>query len=425
MAKSNYQLINKRRFEYLRRFFFAQTPLKLVSFKKGVQTMNTFGMQLSRRQFIQQLGLGAAWIGLAANTSFAFANNTAILPFRQNALPLLLHYNENSLGMSPNALSAARFAIERYGNRYPSASVDEFKVKLADHHQVKPEQLIFGNGSTEVLQAIATYAARQHATMIEPSPTFGALRGYCKAENLNVIQVPVGQNFEMNIAAMKKQAMAQTGSVLINICNPNNPTGNIVDFTIMFDWINNAPETHFFLLDEAYFDYAQANPRYKSGLDLINQGKDNVVISRTFSKVHGMAGMRVGYGIATVKTANKIKPFAAGFNLSAAGIAAASAALDDKLFYKKSIEYNQLSRKILVDTLNELELESVPSDTNFVLHRIGTPLADYAEHMQQNGIRVGRKMTLDDRWNRISLGTPDEMKIFTQTLKAFRQKGWV
>jgi histidinol-phosphate aminotransferase len=387
--------------------------------------MKTLDMQPSRRQFIQQLGFGAAWLGLAANTSLVFANNTPILRLRQNAAPLQLHFNENSLGMSPNALSAAKSAIEHYGNRYPSASVDEFREKLAVHHHVKSEQLIFGNGSTEVLQAIATFAARQNATMIEPSPTFGALKEYCKAENLNVIQVPVGQNFEMNIAAMKKQAMAQTGSVLINICNPNNPTGNIVDFTTMFDWINNAPETHLFLLDEAYFDYAQANPRYKSGLDLINQGKDNVVISRTFSKVHGMAGMRVGYGIATVNTANKIKPFAAGFNLSAAGIAAASAALDDKSFYKKSIEYNQLSRKILVATLNELELESVPSDTNFVLHRIGTPLADYAEHMQQNGIRVGRKMTLDDRWNRISLGTPDEMKIFTQTLKAFRQKGWV
>jgi histidinol-phosphate aminotransferase len=387
--------------------------------------MKTLGMQSSRRQFIQQLGLGAAWLGLAANTSFAFAHNTSVLPFRQNAQPLLLHYNENSLGMSPNALSAAKIAIDRYGNRYPGASVDELKSKLADHHQVRSEQLIFGNGSTEVLQAIATYAARQHATMIEPSPTFGALRGYCEAENMNVIQVPVGQDFEMNITAMKKQAMAQTGPVLINICNPNNPSGNIVDFTSMFDWINNAPDTHLFLLDEAYFDYAQANPNYKSGLDLINQGKDNVIVSRTFSKVHGMAGMRMGYGITTIKTANKIIPFAAGFNLSAAGIAAASAALDDKAFYKKSIEYNQLSKTILVNTLNELELDYIPSDTNFVLHRIGAPLADYTDHMQRNGVRVGRKMTLDDRWNRISLGTPDEMNIFTQTLMAFRQNGWV
>ena len=387
--------------------------------------MKTLGMQPSRRQFIQQVGLGATWLGLASNTPLVFANSTATLPFRQNAAPLLLHWNENSLGMSPKALSAAKTAIENCGNRYPDAAVDQFKLKLADLHKVKPEQIIFGNGSTEVLQAIATYAAQNNATMVEPSPTFGDLNGYCKAENLKVIQVPVEQNFEMDIAALKKQAMAQTGAVLINICNPNNPTGNSVDFATLFDWINNAPETHLFLLDEAYFDYAQGNARYKSGLELINQGKDNVVITRTFSKVHGMAGMRMGYGIATEKTAHKIKPFAAGFNLSAAALAAASAALDDKPFYKKSIEYNQLSKTILIDTLNELELAHIPSDTNFVLHEIGTPLADYAQHMQQNGVRVGRKMTQDDRWNRISLGTPDEMTLFSQTLKAFRQEGWV
>lgn len=387
--------------------------------------MNTEEKQYSRRQFIQQLGIGTAWLGLAANMPLAFADSHPILAFRQNAAPLLLHFNENSLGMSPKALLAAKRAIELYGNRYPDESFNQFKTKLAAYHQVAPEQLIFGNGSTEVLRAIATYAAQQNASMVEPIPTFGALGRYCKAENVNVIQVPVGEDFEMNIAAMKKQAMAQTGAVLINICNPNNPTGNIVDFNVMFEWINNAPESHLFLLDEAYFAYAQANPRFKSGLDLIKQGKDNVIISRTFSKAHGMAGMRIGYGIATEKTASKIQPFAAGFNLSAAGIAAASAALDDKEFYTKSIQYNQQSKKLLIATLNQLELAYIPSDTNFVLHRIGAPLADYSAHMQHNGIRVGRKMTDDDRWNRLSLGTPEEMKVFTQTLLAFRQKGWV
>lgn len=387
--------------------------------------MNTLHNAYSRREFIKQLGLGAAYLGVAANIPFALADSGPILPFRQNAAPLLLHFNENSLGMSPKALSAAKRAIELYGNRYADESFEAFKTKLAAYHQVKPEQLIFGNGSTEVLQAIATYAANKNSVMIEPNPTFGALRGYCKAENMQVIQVPVGQDFAMNIAAIKKQASEQKGPVLINICNPNNPTGNIVDFQILFEWINNAPDTHLFLLDEAYFAYAQSNPRYKSGLDLIKQGKDNLVISRTFSKVYGMAGMRMGYGIASIKTANKIKPFAAGFNLNAAGIAAASVSLDDTEFYNKSIKSNQLSKTLLIDTLNKLELEYVPSNTNFVLHRIGSPLADYAKHMQDNGIRVGRRMTKDDHWNRLSIGTPDEMTIFTKTLLAFREKGWV
>jgi histidinol-phosphate aminotransferase len=387
--------------------------------------MNELGVGISRRKFIQQLSLGAACVSLAAKTPFAFAESHSVLDFRQNAATLMLHFNENSLGMSPKALLAAKRAIDLYGNRYADPLFDEFKLNLAAHHNVEPQQLIFGNGSTEVLQAIATYAARQNASMIEPIPTFGALNRYCRAENLNIIQVPVGQDFEMNIAAMKKQAMAQTGAVLVNICNPNNPTGNIVDFTALFEWINNAPDTHLFLLDEAYFDYAQTNPRYKSGIDLIKQGRDNVVISRTFSKVHGMAGMRIGYGIATLKPASKLQPFASGFNLNAAGLAAATAALDDKEFYQKSINSNQLSKTLLIESLDKLELAYIPSDTNFVLHRIGQPLSDYQTNMRRNNILVGRKMTNDDRWNRISLGTPDEMKIFTDTLLAFREKGWV
>jgi histidinol-phosphate aminotransferase len=260
--------------------------------------MKTLDLKSSRRQFIQQLGLAIAGLGQATNAPLVFANNTATLPFHQNAAPLLLHWNENSLGMSPNVLSAAKTAIENCDNRYPDATAGDFKRKLADLHNAKPEQIVFGNGSTEVLQAIAIYAAQNNATMVELPPTFGDLNNYCKAENLKVIQVPVGQNFEMNIAALKKQAMAQTSSVLINICNSNNPTGNIVDFTTLFDWINNAPKTHLFLLDEAYFDYSQANARYKSGLEFINQGKNNVVITRTFSKVHGWHahGLRYCYG---------------------------------------------------------------------------------------------------------------------------------
>ncbi len=117
--------------------------------------MNDLAIHTSRRKFIQQLGLGAAWVGLATNSQFAFANSHPILPFRQNAAKLMLHFNENSFGMSPKALLAAKQAIELYGNRYADESFDEFKIKLAAHHKVDPQQLIFGNGSTKVLQAIA------------------------------------------------------------------------------------------------------------------------------------------------------------------------------------------------------------------------------------------------------------------------------
>lgn len=379
----------------------------------------------SRRQFLKSLGYGTATLGVLASSSWTYASERNILPFRNDAKPLLLHFNENSLGMSPKALKAAQEAILNVGNRYPDDIYEDFKQQLASYHGVKSEQLMFGNGSTEVLQAIATYASDLKSTVIEPTPTFGALRRYCNAESLKVVRVPVGNGFEIDIAAMKKHADGQSGSVLINLCNPNNPTGTIVEAKQLYDWINTAPAQHLFLIDEAYFDYAQANQAYKSALPLIKQGKNNVIITRTFSKAYGMAGMRIGYGIATSELANKINPYAAGFNLNAAGIAAASASLDDLLFYQSSIESNRNAKAILIETLDKLALPYIPSDTNFLLHRIGQPINVYAQHMSENGIRVGRKMTDDEYWNRLSIGTPEEMHQFSQTLLAFRERGWV
>ena len=387
--------------------------------------MQNTHMLNTRRQFLQSLGFGAATLGLLSSFSVTAALEQNELSFRQGAKPLLLHFNENSLGMSPKALAAAKDAIVSAGNRYPDDMYEKLKSQLARFHEIEPKQLMFGNGSTEVLQAIATYAADLGTVVIEPTPTFGALRRYCNAEGLKVVRVPVGNGFEIDIAAMKKQASAQSGSVLINLCNPNNPTGTIVEAKQLYDWIANAPENHLFLVDEAYYDYAQANPSYASALPLIKQGNNNVIITRTFSKAYGMAGMRIGYGIATKEMAEKINPYAAGFNLNAAGIAAASASLDDHPFYQSSIESNLIAKKILTTTLDELKLNYIPSNTNFVLHRIGQPIDTYAQHMRQNGIRVGRKMTQDENWNRLSIGTPEEMKQFSQTLIAFRRKGWV
>jgi histidinol-phosphate aminotransferase len=386
--------------------------------------MSIFNYQVSRRNFIQQFGAGALFLGSGAFSSvFAQTNNQ--LEFRLNAKPLWLHFNENSLGMSPLALQAAQLAAQEKGNRYPFATVKLLRETLAERHAVDTEQIILGNGSTEVIQAIVTVAARQKATVLEPSPTFGDVRNYSKAEGLEVIQVPVGKGFITDIGALRKRAEEISGPLLINICNPNNPSASIVDNKTLVEWINNAPAQHTFLIDEAYVDYALANPVYSSVLPLIKMGKENIIVTRTFSKIYGMAGMRIGYGIAAPETAKRVRPFAAGFNLSATGIAAAMASLSDQAFYDKSLASNQEAKLLLVNTLDELGLEHVSSNTNFVLHRIGSSLKDYTARMAENGIYVGRRMTVADNWNRISIGTPKEMQAFTKTLKAFRNKGWV
>lgn len=383
--------------------------------------------QLSRRTFLQNLAIGTGLSLLP--TSFLFAGqqrlNSDVLDFRKNASTLQLHYNENSLGMSKQALLAAQESVALYGNRYPDKAVDDLKQQIALENQIPSNQLILGNGSTEVLGTVVAYAASISATLLEPSPTFGDVRSRASARNMNVIQVDLGSDFQTNIEQLDKQAKKLSGPILINICNPNNPTGTIVDKEELSNWIVNAPDNYFFLIDEAYHEYALTNPKYSSVLPLIKQGKENVVLTRTFSKIFGMAGMRVGYGIAAPNTAAKLDNLAASFNLSAAGVASARASLLDKDFFRKSITSNEQAKQILVQTLEDLNLNYIPSNTNFILHRINSDLKTYSQRMLANNIKVGRRMTKDDNWNRLSLGQPEEMEYFVRTLKAFRGKGWV
>ena len=380
---------------------------------------------LSRRRLLSGIGAGAVVASLGGLALPLSALEGDTLPFRQNADELLLHFNENSLGMSPLATESARLAVENAANRYADDSIAELRGMIASNHNVPVGQITLGNGSTEVIRAVVTAVAQDNATIIEPAPTFGAVQRYAKAEGLAVVTVPVGAGFVTDINALRTKAEATAGPLLINICNPNNPTGTIVDRDALRDWIASAPANHMFLIDEAYYDYATDSQGYTSFAADVAASRENIVVARTFSKIYGMAGMRVGYGIAAPETAKRINPFAANYNLSAAGIAAAITSMKDETYYGKSLASNAAGKAILMAALNRLNLEYIPSHTNFLLHRIGGDLASYQRRMKENHIRVGRRMTKADGWNRLSIGTPAEMTEFVRTLNAFRANGWV
>ncbi len=383
------------------------------------------GDGINRRRFLKGLTIGAGIALLPSAGAFAKVLDDNILAFRQNQSLLRLHYNENSLGMSAKAVEAAKQALSLYGNIYQVDAVDALTSALASKNKLPESQVFLGNGSTEILGLVVSYAYALGATLIEPSPTFGDVRGRAEARNMKVVRVALENDFVTNIEALKRAASKVSGPVLINICNPNNPTGTICDKDALTNWILTAPDDYVFLIDEAYHEYAVSNAKYESALSLIQDGKENVVVARTFSKVYGMAGMRVGYGFAAPKTAAKLNKYAASFNLSAAGLAAAITSLDDEEFLQTSIKSNQESKAHLTKTLDRLALPYIPSDTNFVLHRINADLQSYSKKMLANNIKVGRRMTAEDGWNRLSLGQPEEMRIFTQTLEAFRENGWV
>lgn len=366
--------------------------------------------------------LSVSLLGLSGPVA---ACNGDTLPFRKNAPKLLLHFNENALGMSPKALMAAQEAVRKGGNRYADADVSLLREMLAEKHGVPTAQVMLGNGSTEIIRAAVAWAANVGATLIEAKPTFGDASRNARAFGVPVKQVPVADGFQTDLDAMRAVAASTQGPLLINLCTPNNPTGTVTSAEAIEAWIKDAPEDHMFLIDEAYHDFAMGTDGYASMDRLVKSGRENILVARTFSKVYGMAGMRVGYGIAAPDTAKKIGPFATVYNLNAGGAAAAIASLKDADFYAKSIASNREAKQIAVIALNELGLEYIPSATNFLLHRINSDLDSYKKRMAANGILVGRRMTEEDGWNRLSMGTPREMLAFVRTLKAFRQKGWV
>ncbi len=380
---------------------------------------------LSRRKLLGGIAAGTALLGTGGLSAPLWARDSHVLPFRQNAATLKLHFNENSLGMSPKAVMAAQSAVKNSPNRYADSSIAALRGALSGILELPASQIMLGNGSTDIIKAVVTAAAQVRATVIEPDPTFGDVRRYARGYGLKVIQVPVGAGFKTDIGALRARAEATAGPLLINICNPNNPTGTIIDQSALTEWMDAAPADHMFLIDEAYFDYAKESNGYSSCLDDIRGGRENIVVARTFSKVYGMAGMRVGFGMAAPETAKRVGTFAPNYNMSIAGLKAASASLEDTAFYNTSMASNATAKAILLETLGELGLEHIPSHTNFVLHRIGSDLDSYKKRMADNGVLVGRRMTAEDGWNRLSIGTPEEMMVFARTLRAFRDNGWV
>jgi len=257
-----------------------------------------------------------------------------------------------------------------------------------------------------------------------PELTFEVIGEACDVYKMRYQTVPMNADLTVDLAGLRAAAEAHNGPAMVYVTSPNNPTGDLVSSDELAAWIEDAPENLFFLVDEAYFEFV-AVPGHKSAIDLVKAGRDNLIVTRTFSKIFGMAGMRMGYGIATPEVAQAIGQYKGATNLNMLGLHAAVAALDDRAFMQKSLESNARGRAILTDALDELSLSYIPSHTNFMFHEIGAELSDYTRRMFEHGFRVGRKMGDLTRMNRISIGTPAQMERFAQTLISFRRQGWV
>jgi histidinol-phosphate aminotransferase len=310
------------------------------------------------------------------------------------------------------------------GHRYPGASRRAVVEALASKHGVPEEGIVLGNGSTEVLQMGVQSLMDPGLTLVAPQPTYEDVFEYTEPHPwIEVRAVPLTSDFAHDLTAMEEATRGAEGHVLVYVCNPNNPTGSLTPVDAVEAWIRRAPGNVHFLVDEAYFEFVDSET-YRS-LDRLAWENPNVVVARTFSKVYGMAGLRLGYGVAHPETVRRLRAFASGPNANHLALVAGLAALEDPGWVRRSVEANLRSRRLAYQVLDELGLEHVPSHTNFVLHRINGDLREHIRRMRDAGIRVGRPFPPMTEWNRVSFGLPEEMERFAEALRDFRRRGWV
>jgi histidinol-phosphate aminotransferase len=309
-------------------------------------------------------------------------------------------------------------------NRYPGASRRAVTEALASKHGVPREALILGNGSTEILQMGVQARLDPQLRLVAPTPTFEDVFEYSEPHPwIDLKPIPLLPDYAHDLTAMEEATRGAPGPVLVYVCNPNNPTGSLTPVGDVESWIRRAPENVHFLVDEAYFEFVDSDA-YRS-LDQVALEIPNVVVARTFSKVYGMAGLRLGYAIAHPETARAVRAFAAGTNCNHLALVAGRAALDDTEWVGKSVAANLESRQVAYRVLDELGLEYLPSHTNFVMHRISGDLRLYINRMAEAGIRVGRPFPPMLDYNRCSFGLPEEMERHAEALREFRRKGWI
>lgn len=375
---------------------------------------------LSRRRFLHTLGMGAAAGAALATSSFpleafepsrhgqAVDAKSALGANRANAI--LLNSNENAYGPLPKTMAAMRQALE-WANRYPDFDYDALVWAIADLNKVKPHQVVTGCGSTEILRITAAALLGPGTRLIAGWPTFEAIGEYAATAGAEVVKIPLTSNYAHDLDAMLAAAGNSSSPVLLHVCNPNNPTASLTPRKDLETFIGRMPSNSYLLLDEAYHHFATDAPEYKSFLD---QPVDNprVIVARTFSKIYGMAGMRLGYGVSSVEITDRIRRFQTQDNVNMVVAQAGLAALQDTAEEQLAVRRNAADRQEFFSQAAHRGLKPIPSYANFVMMDAGHPAAQVASYFKQNGILIGRRFPSMDNFVRVSLGRPNEMQQF-------------
>lgn len=364
--------------------------------------------EYSRREFsrVVSQSLALAFAAPGFHTRFG-SRHAADAP----SGPVLLNFNENPYGPTPKALEALA-ACGPAAARYPDAAHDAVQAALASMHGVKPENILLGCGSTEILRVADAAFLGQGQAVVVAETTFEAVLRYARVTRATPVLVPMTADHRHDLPKMAAACTSKAG--LVYVCNPNNPTGTIVTRDELADFVPRVPARTMILVDEAYFHFAE-NPQYGSVIEWIGQ-HPNIVVARTFSKIYGMAGMRLGYAIGAKENIAAMDGQIQRDNCNAAVLPAALASLADNDYLGTSRSRINATRHWLFEQLTKEGRPFIPSETNFMMLDMGMDVAPIIEKFQARNILVGRRFPSMKNYLRVTIGTQPEMERFLAAL---------
>ena len=365
-------------------------------------------MRLSRRNLLRRLGRAAACgTAMAFIDEASFAATTRSSEAHRHGDPIRLNMNENAYGPSERAAAALRDSLGLV-NRYPD-SADPLVGEIAALHGVRPEQIVLGCGSTGILRTAAETFLGRSSKLILAAPTFDLIAEYARGVGADVATVPLDQQYAHHLGGML--AHADGSARLVYICNPNNPTGTMTPRADLETFIRRLPATTSVLIDEAYHHYAGASAAYASFIDRPIDDR-RVIVTRTLSKVYGLAGLRVGYAVATVEVARALSSHRLSMDVNIVALRAGAAALGDREHVRLSVQRNANDRQEFYNQATARMLRVIDSHANFFMLKTGGSAEGTIDHLKKHNILVAPPIPSMAKYIRVSLSTPHDMVEF-------------
>jgi len=328
--------------------------------------------------------------------------------------------NENPFGPSPRAVEAMRAAAEQ-ANLYPDDGAEKLRCELAARFDINPEQVLVTAGSTELINDLARIQLAPGLNAITSRLSFIIYRTAVQAGGGRLIEVPMRDSgFDLGAIA----AAIDQYTRLIYLANPNNPTGSMFDAAGLDRFLDRVPQNVIVALDEAYFDFAAhfaavRGVAYSRALDDVRGSRQNLLVLRTFSKAHGLAGLRIGYGLGTPELIGRLGRARVTFSVSSVAQAAALAALDDEAHVRRALENNASGAEFLTRAMAEMGYRLASTWANFIYVDLGQEAAPPATRLEAEGVII-RALGPWGAPNaiRVTIGTPEENEFF---VNAFRK----